>query len=457
MQNPRNPFTFRKEIISFSNIRKPRREFGSSSISLPNEIASFSSSLPRENRSSKSLPLVFSTSSSPSIQFASSSRRPRNPFNFFNEISSSSSSLVLPIDYHPGQVGQKITDPLTNDTYLLDKEIGSSCNGLCLVYRAVYAKCLPETGYLVPAGYATLKIINKNLQESDELRNQVHTSISYTADTTRKLIGLKRSFTTDEFVCISLKYMNKGSLRYIMSTRKGKKIPEDFIAIVLKEVVVGLRDELHFEFHNPRAHKTLNAGDIFIHIDEATEEMLIKLAFEASVYDSEIIEENQNYNVGEASSSSSFLDVKSIFKWGAAPEVFENDGNTSGITQKSDIWLLGIMALELAYGDIRVRNRGELDYIIRKIREKKRLPRSLEKLLMKRKAKLKKAKDLFKRKEKRVFSEEFESMVLACLCENPENRPTANQLLSTPFFTTAIERFTNFVSDARNNPDPTDN
>ncbi|KAJ8556326.1 hypothetical protein K7X08_023084 [Anisodus acutangulus] len=394
------------------------------------------------------------SSSSLQVHIGSSLTIPRNPFSFRNE-TRSTSSITLPIeDYdHSIKVGKKINDPITNDTYLLDKQIGSSCNGHCRVYRAVYTACLETNGYFVPTGYVTLKIINKNLQESDELQNHV----TCTRDNSRKLIGLEKSFITEDLVCISLPYMNKGSLRYILSTRKEKKFPEDFIAIVLKEVVVGLRDELHVEANNPRAHKTLNAGDIFVHIDDATEKMLIKLAFEASVYDSEIIEENQNYNVGEASSSSSFLDVKSIFKWGAAPEVFGTDGSANTIGLKSDIWLLGITALELAYGDIRVRNRGELDYIIRKIREKKRLPRSLEKLLMKRKAKLKKAKDLFKRKEKRVFSEEFESMVLACLCENTENRPTAKQLLNTPFFTTAIERFTRFVLNAGNNPEPTVN
>ncbi|XP_059302257.1 serine/threonine-protein kinase BLUS1-like [Lycium ferocissimum] len=355
LNNPRNPFTFRKEIVSSSNMKNPRRVFGSSS--------------------------------SLQVEVGSSSSIPRNPFSFRDEIaSSSSSSLVLPIDYQPGKLGQKFIDPLTNDTYLLEEEIGSSCNGLCRVYRAQYTACLETNGCFVPNGHVTLKIINKNLQESDELQNQVHTSISYTRDNTRKLIGLKRSFTTDELVCISLPYMNRGCLRYILSTRPDKKLPEDFIAVVLKEVVVGLSDELHVEFHNPRAHKTLNAGDIFVHIDDATEEMLIKLAFEASVYDSEVIEENQNCNVGEASSSSSFLDVKSIFKWGAAPEVLRGENDTP----KSDVWLLGITALELAYGDIRVRNRGDLDYITKKIRKKKRLPRSLEKLLLKRKAKLKK-------------------------------------------------------------------
>ncbi|KAK4344913.1 hypothetical protein RND71_035089 [Anisodus tanguticus] len=154
----------------------PRKQIGSSSISLPNEIASSSIGLPNEIRSSKSLPLVFSTSSTPSMQFASSSRRPRNPFTFRDEIVSTSSISQPTEDYDPIQVGKKIIDPITDDTYLLDKQIELNKN--------------MANGCFVPSGYVTLKIINKNIQESDELENQVHTNISYTADNTAQLAGI---------------------------------------------------------------------------------------------------------------------------------------------------------------------------------------------------------------------------------------------------------------------------
>ncbi|XP_059302158.1 serine/threonine-protein kinase BLUS1-like [Lycium ferocissimum] len=338
--------------------------------------------------------------------------------------------FVSPIDSYP-KVGQTIIDPNTYDTYLLKMEIGSSCrNGLCRVYKALYTKRMEKNGIFV-----TLKILNKNLREFFELQLEVNASIRFTPYS--KLIGLMRTFTTKEYLCVSFPYMSQGPLRHILSARPEKKLPEDFIAIVLKEVLVGLRDELHVDSNNPKVHKTLNAGDIFIHIDHATKERLIKLAFEASVYD-------PFYNVGETSSSSStFLDVKSISKWGAAPEVYVGEN----ATPKSDIWLLGITALELAYGDdLRVRSREDLEYIIEKIRFKKRLPRSLEKLLIiKKKGKIKKVVlNTFKR-NKRVFSKDFEKMVLACLCENPEERPTAHQLSSTPFFTTDFDRFEQFL------------
>ncbi|MCD9640425.1 hypothetical protein HAX54_025726 [Datura stramonium] len=363
-------------------------------------------------------------------------QNPRNPFTYRTGIGSSSS---LPNDY---QIGKTIIDPITGDTYVLKKEIGSSCNGFCRVYRALYSKRLEENGILVQSDSVTLKTINKNFPECEELQLQVHTSISNTPHSS--LIGLNRAFTTNELVCVSLPYMSEGSLRYILSTRPNKKLTQDFIAVVLKEALVGIQD-LHAE-SNPRAHKTLNAGDIFISIHDVNGEMLIKLAFEASRYHSEIINTEKKPNLEEASSSSSFLDPKIISEWAAAPEVFGSENGTS-TGPKSDIWLLGITALELAYGVLPVRNREDLECIIKKIREKKKLPKSLEKLLIHKEGKFKKVLDLVKPKKK-VFSEEFEKMVLACLCENPENRPTADQLLDTPFFTTAIERLKKFVLDA---------
>ncbi|KAK4344911.1 hypothetical protein RND71_035087 [Anisodus tanguticus] len=41
-------------------------------------------------------------------------------------------------------------------------------------------------------------IINKNIQECKDLQNQIHTSITCTGDNSRKLIGLKKSFTTED-------------------------------------------------------------------------------------------------------------------------------------------------------------------------------------------------------------------------------------------------------------------
>ncbi|XP_060183129.1 serine/threonine-protein kinase BLUS1-like [Lycium barbarum] len=306
------------------------------------------------------------------------------------------------------KLGKTIIDPYTKDIYLLNKEIGSY--GCCHVYRALYSRCM-ENDTLVPSGHVTLKIINKNLHESDctELQRQVHTRFEAIGVVG---IGVDNSFTTQDLLCVSFPYMSEGSLRYILSARtpNNKKMPEYCIAIVLREALLGLR-----LIHNTeRVHRTFNQGDIFVHIDDnATDSarILIKLAFEALVYD-----HSKNINTEGASSSSPFLDVK---------------------------------ALELAYGDLPVRNREDLNCIITKLREKKRWTISLEKLL-KKKGIIKKTLDSYKRKEQ-VFAEEFEKMVLICLREDPEKRPTADQLLNNPFFRQRdMKKFEQFLLSGKN-------
>jgi len=78
----------------------------------------------------------------------------------------------------------------------------------------------------------------------------------------------------------------------------------------------------------------------------------------------------------------------------------------------------------------------------------KKFPKSLKNMMIKRDKILKKVMDFAKRK-KRVFSREFEEIVLSCLKENPDDRPTAKELLKTPFFS-EIERFKQFVLNTNN-------
>ncbi|XP_055807003.1 serine/threonine-protein kinase BLUS1-like [Solanum dulcamara] len=354
-------------------------------------------------------------------------RKQFNPRRF--EIGSSRSldlnkpSMDFDSSLNQPTLGETITDPHTNDTYLLNLEIGFFSNGRGHVYRALFSKYLEDDDIFVPSGYVTLKIHNMNLHENEFNLIQREGT---TAIINSNIIRSKRTFIAANLFCISLPYMSEGSIRCILSTRPNKKVPEDIISIILKEVLIGL-NEIHVE-SNPMVHKTLNAGDIFVNIDDATKQVSIKLAFEVSVYDSEA----PNCNHGEASSSSLFLNPKSISEWGAAPEVFEI-GNENNRGPKSDIWLVGITAMELAYGNIRVRNRRDLNYIIEMIRENKTLPKSLESVMNK--------KDSVRYGE---FSREFNEMVLACLREKPEKRPTADELLNTPFFS-AIERFKQFL------------
>ncbi|XP_015161781.1 serine/threonine-protein kinase BLUS1-like [Solanum tuberosum] len=439
--NSRNPFTPRMEIGSSS--KQPEDIGGintsSSSPRLPHKPKfTFSELLLQEKMNSRNTftPRMEIGSSSRSVDAKIGSSR-----SIIAEIGSDRSNISMDFaaSLNQPRLEQTITDPDTKDTYLLNLKIGSFSNGNCPVYRAVFSKYTYEAGRALPYDHVTLKIINMNLHENEFnlIRSQSDTRIALFENP--HIIRCKKTFITANLLCVCLPYMSEGSLRYILSTRPEKKLPERLIPVVLKEVLIGLQDELHV-FYRPTPHNSLNAGDIFVNIHYYTKALSIKLAFETSVYDSEPPDCN-----GEEASS--FLNPKSISIWGAAPEVFESE-NEDNRGAKSDIWLLGITALELVYGNLPVKNRTDFDYIINKLRVNKKFPKSLKKMMIKRDKKLKKVMDFAKRK-KRVFSREFEEMVLACLRENPDDRPTAKELLKTPFFS-EIERFKQFVLNTNN-------
>jgi len=78
----------------------------------------------------------------------------------------------------------------------------------------------------------------------------------------------------------------------------------------------------------------------------------------------------------------------------------------------------------------------------------KKFPKSLKNMMIKRDKILKKVMDFAKQK-KRMFSREFEEIVLSFFRENPDDTPTAKELLKISFFG-EIERFKQFVLNTNN-------
>ncbi|XP_059316156.1 serine/threonine-protein kinase BLUS1-like [Lycium ferocissimum] len=352
------------------------------------------------------------------------------------------------IAYRPA-IGKIYTDPHTYIKYRLEKVIGTS--GFDFVYKAsYYTPDYSDNGNLLPSGYVTVKylragedIVRSLSQEQTPVRNYVNVDAWFI-----------RRFN-DGF-CTALKYMSEGSIRYMLSTRFHYGLPEDCIAIVLKEALVGLHD-----IHNSgQVHRTFSAENIFVNFVNSNVE--IKLAFAATAYESDLdcpTEMNVEIDHGPHVVSTSVPPLSIISEWAAAPEVYnalydnaakdqEEDQNCR--TFKSDMWLVGIAALELAYGNIRANSRAEFDAMINKIRLSKRLPNKLEYLLEEIMAeeaqkfgKMKGVVESFFKdklklgKKKRAFSKEFENVVLECLNKKAAKRPTIEKLLQMPFFQNA--------------------
>ncbi|KAK4716756.1 hypothetical protein R3W88_015094 [Solanum pinnatisectum] len=246
--------------------------------------------------------------------------------------------------------------------------------------------------------------------------------------------------------------MSEGSLCYILSSRFHNGLLEDCIVIALKQALLGL-----FDLHNSGLiHKCFSAGNIYVNFNQrSSSNVEIRLGFAATIYGSEL-ESPLFVSHGRELGIDSTVSIPprnhgglSLNKWAAAPEVFYSKCvedlslvqsplflYDDACTVHSDICLVGVAALELAYGNLRISSRKEFEAMIKRSR---RLPDKLEDLLEEinveeGKGEMKKAvvyvNDKLKYvKGKRRFSKEFEELVLDCLSSKESTRPSVGDLL----------------------------
>ncbi|KAK4418707.1 Serine/threonine-protein kinase fray2 [Sesamum alatum] len=312
------------------------------------------------------------------------------------------------------------------DRFRIMHPIGTASSGSILVYKAAY---IPERSVT----YETMAVqdifvamkyesMHPEPQVFDNLKAQIEKN-GLIPDH-QNLMGIRNAFFSEGYLCVVFPLMELGSMRSITATRFPGGMSEDCILLVLREALTGL-SIIHANGH---VHREISAGHIFFNGKPE-----IKLAFSASVFD---LNEDQN-DQSSSSSSSWFLPAASICDWAAAPEVHESNNNE--YTQEADIWMLGITALELAYGGLRVMNRKALETMVTKINVKKKLPKKDKKV-----GDLKPDKivcldpswiDPRPQFKKRKFSKGFENLVAKCLNLDPPKRPTADELLQDEIFT----------------------
>lgn len=231
-----------------------------------------------------------------------------------------------------------------------------------------------------------------------------------------------------ETLCMVLPFDSQVlSIRSIISTRPkfANGIPQACIAVALLHTVRGLQ-VIHSRMQDIYE---INAGNIFYHIEDKT----IKLAYAASYYERTYADE-----------ASGECPINELLTWGEPPEVdileqseliFEYE------TSQGDIWFVGLAALEMAYGRIRVANRKELLIIASYISNVRRLPDTWEELrtksaeadIVKTKPyrKFLKFPTLWKKPQR--FDEYFGNFVATCLVADPIERPSADELLQDDF------------------------
>ncbi|KAK4418708.1 Serine/threonine-protein kinase dst1 [Sesamum alatum] len=362
-----------------------------------------------------------------SIEVTSQEPVPEQEVSPAQESGPSSTEVVTEQDDRSDSHLMILTDPAGvngKEQFRIMGLIGKASDGGLQVYRAAYIAERCETyGSMslcdvfvaviyvsMDAGIEVIMSLRARLEKNGRIRNHPN------------VMGIRNAFFYEGNMCLVFPFMDLGSMRSIMATRFPDGLPEVCILLALREALKGLS----FIHANDYVHKEINAGHIFFNGKPE-----IKLAFSASVFE---LDEDQRQSSSSSSSSSSFLPAASICEWAAAPEVQESI-NIDAYTQEADIWAIGITALELGYGGLRVINREALENMVTKMHLKKKLPKKIKKEGDRKLDKLVCLDPTAVPFMKSRFSKGFENLVMKCLNLDPTQRPTADELLQDEMFT----------------------
>ncbi|KAH7858038.1 hypothetical protein Vadar_019387 [Vaccinium darrowii] len=288
------------------------------------------------------------------------------------------------------QAPKRTTYPLDPTSYKIVDEIGRGVSAI--VYKAI---CIPVSSTVVAIKAIDL---DKSRTDLDSVRREAKTMSLLSHP---NVLRAHCSFMVESRLWVVMPFMSGGSLQSVMGCSYPNGLPEQCIAVVLKEILHALC-YLHGQGH---LHRDIKAGNILI--DSNGSVKLADFGVSASIYES-------NYGQGSSARRPMLTDLAGTPYW-MAPEVIHSH---SGYSFKADIWSFGITALELAHG------RPPLSH----------LPPS-KSLLMKMTKRFRFSDyEKTKTSENKKFSKAFRDMVGLCLDQDPSKRPCAEKLLKHSFF-----------------------
>ncbi|XP_021291456.1 serine/threonine-protein kinase BLUS1 [Herrania umbratica] len=295
---------------------------------------------------------------------------------------------------HEQEDHPKLQFPLESDAYKIMDEIGVGVSAV--VYKA---ECIPMNSTVV----AIKSIDLDQCKDFDNIRREtkILSLLSHP-----NILNAHCSFTVDQRLWVVMPFMSGGSLQSIISSSFSHGLPEQCIAIILKEILNAL-SYLHNQGH---LHRDVKAGNILMDSNGCVK--LADFGVSASIYES-----RPGYGSSSSTSSSQLMlnDVTGTPYW-MAPEVIHSH---TGYSFKADIWSFGITALELAHG------RPPLSHLP--------LSKSLIMKITKR-FRFSDYENNNKKGKSKKFSKAFKDMVASCLEQDPAKRPSAEKLLKHSFF-----------------------
>eukprot|EP00127_Corallochytrium_limacisporum_P003114 Clim_evm43s146 gene=Clim_evmTU43s146 len=282
-------------------------------------------------------------------------------------------------------VAQPPSFPSTPEDYEVKDMIGKGASA------TVHSAKIKATGEDV-----AIKIINLDKFEAniDEITKEIKVMAQCRHE---NVVTYFTSFIVGHELWLVMKYLGGGSSLDIMRYWAPKGFEEDIIATILKEALKGLE-----YFHrNGQIHRDVKAGNILLGLDGAVQ--LADFGVSNWVSDPALKREPRKTFVGTPC-------------W-MAPEVMEQ--KKDGYDVKADIWSFGITALELAQGRAPYAKLPPMKVIMSIINED---PPTL---------------DINSHTSANKYSKIFKKMIDSCLYKDPTKRPSATELLKSPFFNRA--------------------
>ncbi|KAF3334293.1 serine/threonine-protein kinase BLUS1 [Carex littledalei] len=289
--------------------------------------------------------------------------------------------------------------PLDPKSYKLLNEIGTGVSAV--VYKAT---CLPRNSMTVAIKSIDLERSRANL---DEIRQEAKAMALLSHP---NILRAHCSFIVDRHLWVVMPFMAAGSLHSILSSSFPDGLPEQSIAIALKEILHALL-YLHGQGH---IHRDIKSGNILVDSDGSVK--LADFGVSASIY--EMQQSSSSGLLRMSAAQASFCNEMAGTPYWMAPEVIHSH---TGYGVKADIWSFGITALELAHGHPPLSHLPLSKSLMMRITNRLRFED----------AHVKCNKDPNKKKK---FSKAFKDMVALCLAQDPAKRPSADKLLKHPFF-----------------------